>query len=201
MAITHTKVSAVADGGDTDLVRPVDWNADHTGQPTSISDFLDDTAGGTDALTTKAPTSNVMYDHGVATTSVHGVGALGFKVSSKVLEGAPWISRDMTAASGNVSYTGAGFQPTALICFAAIGTTTYASWGMADSGNVGRGIPKYGDTSFGVSGDFIYPMTDVNGTGQKANVASYDADGFTLTWIKVGTPAAGTAYLQFLCLK
>ncbi len=74
MAITHTKVSAVADGGDTDLVRPVDWNADHTGQPTSISDFLDDTAGGTDALTTKAPTSNVMYDHGVATTGVHAFG-------------------------------------------------------------------------------------------------------------------------------
>ena len=62
MAITHTKVSAVVDGADTDLVRPVDWNADHTGQPTSISDFLDDTAGGTDALVTKAPTSNAMYD-------------------------------------------------------------------------------------------------------------------------------------------
>lgn len=44
-------------------------------QPASISDFLDDTAGGTDAQTAKAPTSNVMYDHGVATTGVHGVGA------------------------------------------------------------------------------------------------------------------------------
>ena len=201
MAITHTKVSAIADGADTDLVRPVDWNADHTGQPTSISDFLDDTAGGTDALTTKAPTSNVMYDHGVATTSVHGVGALGFKVSSKVLEGAPWISRDMTAASGNVSYTGAGFQPTALICFVVINATTFASWGMADSGKVGRGIPKYGDTSFGVMDYPIWAMANVEGVGQKANVASYDADGFTLAWTKVGTPAAGTAYLQILCLK
>ncbi len=36
---------------------------------------LDNTAGGTDGLTTKAPTSNVMYDHGVATTGVHGAGA------------------------------------------------------------------------------------------------------------------------------
>ena len=32
-------------------------------QPASISDHLDDTAGGTDAETTKAPTTNVMYDH------------------------------------------------------------------------------------------------------------------------------------------
>ena len=32
MAITvkHSKVSAVADGADTSLVRPSDWNADHT---------------------------------------------------------------------------------------------------------------------------------------------------------------------------
>jgi len=36
---------------------------------------LDNTAGGTDALITSAPTSNVLYDHGVATTGVHGVGA------------------------------------------------------------------------------------------------------------------------------
>ena len=62
MAITHNKVSAKADGGDSSLVLPSDWNAAHVGQPSSISDFLDDTAGGTDALTTKAPTSNALYD-------------------------------------------------------------------------------------------------------------------------------------------
>lgn len=31
MPITHSKVSAVSDGGDTTLVRPSDWNANHTG--------------------------------------------------------------------------------------------------------------------------------------------------------------------------
>ena len=30
MSITHTKVSAIADGADTTVVRPSDWNADHT---------------------------------------------------------------------------------------------------------------------------------------------------------------------------
>lgn len=30
MTITHLKVSGVADGGDTTVVRPSDWNADHT---------------------------------------------------------------------------------------------------------------------------------------------------------------------------
>lgn len=31
MAVTHAKVSAVADGGDPTLVQPSDWNADHVG--------------------------------------------------------------------------------------------------------------------------------------------------------------------------
>lgn len=30
MPITHTFVSAVSDGADTTLVRPTNWNADHT---------------------------------------------------------------------------------------------------------------------------------------------------------------------------
>ena len=37
MAIKHTFVSAVADGGDTGLVRPTNWNADHTIENGSIS--------------------------------------------------------------------------------------------------------------------------------------------------------------------
>lgn len=31
MAVTHAKVSGVADGGDTNLIRPSDWNANHLG--------------------------------------------------------------------------------------------------------------------------------------------------------------------------
>ena len=40
---------------------------------TSNASMLDNTAGGTDAEVTKAPTSNVMYDHAVLATGVHGV--------------------------------------------------------------------------------------------------------------------------------
>lgn len=40
MPITHSKVSAVTDGGDTDLVRPVDWNDDHAGGPDTYESIL-----------------------------------------------------------------------------------------------------------------------------------------------------------------
>ena len=61
MAITHPYVSTVADGGDTDLVQPSNWNADHTGTwdaadltytPTTLTDWNSDTdpGNGDDAL-------------------------------------------------------------------------------------------------------------------------------------------------------
>lgn len=39
MAVTHSKVSAVSDGADTDLVRPSDWNADHTIDWAEVADI------------------------------------------------------------------------------------------------------------------------------------------------------------------
>jgi hypothetical protein len=49
--------------------------------------YLDDTAGGTDAQTDKAPTSNVMYDHGIATTGVHGAGGNTLLHSASTIDG------------------------------------------------------------------------------------------------------------------
>jgi hypothetical protein len=51
------------------------------------STYLDDTTGGTNAEVAKAPTSNVMYDHGVATTGVHGAGANTLLHSASDIDG------------------------------------------------------------------------------------------------------------------
>lgn len=48
---------------------------DHKHAMPATTDLFDNTAGGTDALTTKGATSNIVYDHGIATTGIHGVGA------------------------------------------------------------------------------------------------------------------------------
>ncbi|GAG24893.1 unnamed protein product, partial [marine sediment metagenome] len=45
-------------------------------QPASITDHLDNTAGGTDAELSKAPTSNVMFDHAVTPPFDHLTGLL-----------------------------------------------------------------------------------------------------------------------------
>jgi hypothetical protein len=37
--------------------------------------------------------------------------------------------------------------------------------------------------------------------GQTAVVASYDSDGFTLTWTKHGSPSAATLTVNAICYK
>jgi hypothetical protein len=137
--------------------------------------------------------------HKDLTTNVHGVGALGFKVTSKVkLE-----TRDMTAASGDVSYTGYGFQPTALVIFAgrSSGSVMEMSWGASDSakamGEVNLRYPAVdGSTSY-----CILVQSAAGSEYQFATLKSYDADGFTLTWTKGGSPSAGTLKFVVLALK
>jgi hypothetical protein len=45
MAITHTKVSGVADSGDADLVQSTDWNASHTVTTITATDITADSIG------------------------------------------------------------------------------------------------------------------------------------------------------------
>jgi len=53
----------------------------------TLGQLLDDTAGGTNDNVVKAPTTNVMYDHGVATTGIHGAGANTLLHSGSVIDG------------------------------------------------------------------------------------------------------------------
>lgn len=71
----HTQYQEEDEKGVANGYASLNTNTKVTEQPASISDHLDDTEHGTDAETSKAPTSNRLYDHDVATTGVHGVGS------------------------------------------------------------------------------------------------------------------------------
>lgn len=134
---------------------------------------------------TKFVTPKAMADAGVN---------LPTALSSKVF----YISKDMTAASGDVSYTGIGFKPTAMIAFSAKGGTTNSHMGMVDSSKTGRSI-------YNLAGNFskfdaFIVLTTSSGNYQEAAVKSFDTDGFTLTWAKTGSPT-GTGDIIILCFK
>lgn len=107
-------------------------------------------------------------------------------------------TRDLTAATGTVAYTGVGFRPSKVIAFGAV-LFSIGSFGFGDSALAARCIHNTGGgTTFYASVALMLFETASNNY-QVAGISSYDSDGFTLSWTKVNTPT-GTASLYFLCL-
>lgn len=103
-------------------------------------------------------------------------------------------TRDLTAASGDVSYTGYGFTPVALI----IHTSFYYSRGFTNPTGLMDCLSFEGTAPTNSAIRVIYLK---NGSDiQSAVWKSYDADGFTLTWTKSGT-LSGTSNLYVIALK
>lgn len=109
-------------------------------------------------------------------------------------------TRDMTAASGDVSYTGVGFTPTALICLSNVdaGTNTH-SIGVADSALAEAHLGRLANGNNYTEALLLTAETSSNNY-QTAVVKTFDADGFTLTWAKTNSPT-GTLKLTFLCFR
>ena len=130
----------------------------------------------------------------IVTPKAIGDAAVNTRLKSKILT----FTRDMEAASGDVSYTGLDFTPTSIQAFATIIGTYSFSIGFADSAKASRGL---GASTVGIMGSgtellVIYTTAD---HFQTAIVKSFDANvGFTLTWVR-GNDPTGIAALSFSC--
>jgi len=114
--------------------------------------------------------------------------AVGLKIGS--------FTRDTAAASGDVAYTGVGFKPSVVI-FIAGHSTTSASIGISDGTTHGS---IYARTANGME-TYAFSLSDAAGSNwQLAIIKSMDADGFTLTWTKGGSPS-GTDTINYLAIR
>lgn len=133
----------------------------------------------------------------VATTLKNQAMNAETRLASKVIT----ATRDMTAATGNVAYTGVGFTPTSIIAFATIDGTVYPiSWGFSDSALTEKSLARNNDTFWYGSLNALVYAVQAAGANQTCVVASYDTDGFTLTWTKANSPT-GTLNIIFLCFR
>ncbi len=110
-------------------------------------------------------------------------------------------TRDMEAASGDVSYTGFGFRPTGLLITAirASGSSVGSSEpSLEEQCHYVKCTPSCSSSS--TTSAIIYIQHTGDGY-QKAVVKTYDIDGFTLTWTKSNTPLAGVADLHILAFQ
>jgi len=119
------------------------------------------------------------------------------------------FTRDMTAASGDVAYTGVGFVPNMLFFFAGKTGTAGAIiqyFGAVQNPNVG-GV-TLNRTPADAAGPYIWStitncigLIESGGASQTAVMKTYAADGFTLTWTKTGSPSANTLTMGYVAFR
>jgi hypothetical protein len=109
------------------------------------------------------------------------------------------------ASTGAEAITGVGFQPQIVFLIALKSSAGSAyfpqmSFGGAiasDAGNCVIADGADGSIQDG-SGSAVYLLSGA--TASYATLTAVGADGFTLTWAKVGSPT-GTAYFMYVCLR
>jgi len=113
------------------------------------------------------------------------------------------ITRNMADASGDVSVTGIGFQPSALICMSAILQGIIGQgFGMGTAGG-SKCIYFDNNANYAMNADVFIKITTSNqsdAANQSAVIKSMDTDGFTLTWTKTSAPT-GTTTMIILAIK
>jgi len=115
-----------------------------------------------------------------------------------------FFNRDTSLASGTQAVTGVGFQPKAVIFFMMQdGAAGEASWGSSsDDGSHMSISDTHISTANAYTNDTTNSIVD-NHSGSaiyQGRIQSFDSDGFTITWNKVGSPT-GTIRTIFLALK
>jgi len=110
------------------------------------------------------------------------------------------LTRDLSAASGAVAYTGVGFTPKIIIFLSNENNTFRASWGFDDGTTAmcvgddhGVNADSYNISTSGKSINFLLS----SGNSQTGAVSALGADGFTITWTKNGT-ITGTGTVLYL---
>lgn len=102
-------------------------------------------------------------------------------------------------ATGNASYTGAGFAPRGFRAYMGVAgdTSTRMSIGGYDGSTSFCLYYDVGAAKFGATTVYCIVVNDANGATQALGIiSSLDADGCTIQWTKVGSPT-GTVNLTF----
>lgn len=147
------------------------------------------------AIATGAEVTTGTINTKIVTPKSIGDAGVNTRLKSKIIS----FTRDIAAANGTVGYTGVGFQPSVVIGLGVVvgSDTTTIGFGASDAGVAE--LTQYQANTFTVNAK-LFSFAITANDYEDATIASYDTDGFTLTWTKTGSPTGtGTAYV--LCLR
>ncbi len=158
------------------------------------------TSAGDRAIVRAETTANARV---IAYTKADGTALVAstLTISSKVGS----TTRDVSTASGTQAITGIGFQPKAVILIAGIAAANNEAVSIGvDDGTTGICIFNGGNDSANTWGFETAKSISIHpsaaGNNATASVTTLGADGFTLTWVKTGSPT-GTYNIGYLCIK
>jgi len=111
--------------------------------------------------------------------------------------------RAMDAASGDVSESGIGFKPSLLLIWAGNGdaASTIMSIGYIADDGTGRCIYMLPSGQWIGGGTDAIVLYEGAGKQQTAVWKSWDTNGFTLTWTRIGETAAANVYLRIVAFR
>lgn len=110
------------------------------------------------------------------------------------------LSRLMSAADGIVSYTGLGFKPSSITFTSAIDTVNESCVGVSD-GTTTSSVSRDSVGAQTVTPYAVYITRPTSADVSRASVVSFDADGFTLAWSKLGTPPGNSIAVTYLATR
>ncbi|GAI28627.1 unnamed protein product, partial [marine sediment metagenome] len=136
--------------------------------------------------------------HGVAASTVCSETEADNKIAAHSTVKVKLETRDMETASGDVTYAGYGFQPTGLIIMGYLAGNPpcvgFSEPALAEFGLFYNEVGEAGGEAL------ISKLYAAEFARQEAVVKTYNADGFTLTWTKSGTPT-GIATLYVFAFR
>ena len=111
---------------------------------------------------------------------------------------------DAVGAPTDVAITGVGFKPSAIINIHGIASTKIGGIGLATGAANQVALTNQSGITAGQnhfsSGYFAIGWEDAS-KYQIGSIKSFDADGFTLTWTKAGSPTAQNLLIYCLCFR
>ena len=111
------------------------------------------------------------------------------------------FTRDTATASGNQAITGVGFTPKALLFMGGQASSAEIGFGLSDGTNEQDLYDRHNiaaDT-WAIGNGRPLTFVQAENVDYSGTIASLDADGFTITWTRAGTPT-GTLTIMYLAI-
>lgn len=108
------------------------------------------------------------------------------------------FTRDISAATAAIEYTGVGFQPKAVSFIAGVGATFAYSMGFDDGTT--HGVIGHDSATTVNPDNYSIFLQSATGSYTRALVSAFGTDGFTLTWSKTGAPS-GNAVIFYMAYR